>query len=72
MIVQDNNLVLCPEGYHPVVVANGYTAYYLNILVGSDQSLANTDDPEFAWIKDTWKVKDARLPIVSVSMNQGG
>jgi len=70
MLVQNDHLVLSPEGYHPVVAAHGYTAYYLNILAGSDQSLAATDDPAYAWIKDTWKTQDSRLPIVSLEMNQ--
>jgi len=70
MLVQNDHLVLSPEGYHPVVAAHGYTAYYLNILAGSDQSLASSDDPAYAWIKDTWKNKDPRLPIVSLFMNQ--
>lgn len=70
MLVQNDHLVLSPEGYHPVVAAHGYTAYYLNILAGSDQSLASADDPAYAWIKDTWKSKDPRLPIVNLSMNQ--
>lgn len=70
LLVQNDQLVLSPEGYHPVVAAHGYTAYYLNILAGSDQSLAATDDPAYAWIKDTWKAMDSRLPIVSLEMNQ--
>jgi 5-deoxy-glucuronate isomerase len=70
MLVEDNHLVLSPEGYHPVVAAHGYNAYYLNILAGSDQSLASADDPAYAWIKDTWKSKDARLPIVTLDMNR--
>jgi len=70
MLVQNDHLVLSPEGYHPVVAAHGYNAYYLNILAGSDQSLASADDPAYAWIKDTWINKDARLPIVNLSMNQ--
>ena len=53
-----------------MVAAHGYTAYYLNILAGSDQSLASADDPAYAWIKDTWKTMDARLPIVTLAMNQ--
>jgi 5-deoxy-glucuronate isomerase len=69
MLVQNDHLVLSPEGYHPVVAAHGYTAYYLNILAGSDQSLASSDDPAYAWIKDTWKSKDPRLPLVQLSMN---
>ena len=68
--VASDDLVLVPEGYHPVVSAHGYTTYYLNVLAGSAQSLANSDDPEFAWIKDTWTIKDARLPLVTLEMEQ--
>jgi 5-deoxy-glucuronate isomerase len=60
--------VLVPEGYHPVASAHGYTTYYLNFLAGSAQSLANADDPEHAWIKQTWRDKDPRVPVVSVEM----
>jgi 5-deoxy-glucuronate isomerase len=67
ILVQDNHLVLSPEGYHPVVAAPGYTAYYLNILAGSDQSLAATDDPAHTWVKSTWQTLDPRLPIVSLT-----
>jgi len=61
---EDNDLVLVPKGYHPVVAAPGYNVYYLNFLVGSAQSLKASDDPKFAWVKDTWKNKDRRLPLV--------
>jgi len=67
-----NDAVLVPEGYHPVVSAHGYTTYYLNFLAGSAQSLANMDDPQFAWIKDTWKEQDPRLPIVHIEMEYAG
>lgn len=70
MMARDNDTVLVPEGYHPVVGAHGYTTYYLNFLAGSAQSLANTDDPEYAWIRPTWKDKDPRVPIVTHSMEQ--
>ena len=70
MLVQNDHLVLSPEGYHPVVAAHGYNAYYLNILAGSDQSLTSADDPAYAWIKDTWKTIDPRLPLVNISMNK--
>ena len=33
--VRDGELVLIPEGYHPVVAAHGYNVYYLNALAGS-------------------------------------
>ncbi len=61
---QENDVVLVPAGYHPVVTAHGYTSYYLNFLAGSAQSLANSDDPAFAWIKQDWPPLDPRLPIV--------
>lgn len=59
----ENCAVLVPEGYHPVVSAPGYTTYYLNVLAGSAQSLANQDDPQIAWLKDTYTWTDARLPL---------
>jgi 5-deoxy-glucuronate isomerase len=65
VMARNDNVVLVPEGYHPVVSAHGYTTYYLNFLAGSAQSLANSDDPAYAWIKETWSEKDPRLPLVS-------
>lgn len=70
VLARDADVVLVPEGYHPVVSAHGYTTYYLNFLAGSAQSLANSDDPEHAWIKATWKDKDPRLPVVSMEMEK--
>lgn len=66
----NHNTVLVPAGYHPVVSAHGYTTYYLNFLAGSAQSLANSDDPQYAWVKDTWKAQDPRLPVVSHEMEK--
>jgi 5-deoxy-glucuronate isomerase len=60
-----DDVVLVPEGYHPVAAAHGYTAYYLNFLAGSAQSLANADDPAHAWIKSTWQETDPRVPVVT-------
>jgi 5-deoxy-glucuronate isomerase len=37
----------------------------LNFLTGSDQSLANTNDPDHEWIYDSWSGKDSRIPLVS-------
>ena len=68
VLARHEDIVLVPEGYHPVVSAHGYTTYYLNFLVGSAQSLANTDDPDFAWVKETWLDQDKRLPIVTMEM----
>jgi 5-deoxy-glucuronate isomerase len=70
IVARNNQVVLVPEGYHPVSAAPGYNTYYLNFLAGSAQSLANSDDPEHAWVKQTWREKDPRLPLVMPAMEQ--
>jgi 5-deoxy-glucuronate isomerase len=70
IVARDRDVVLVPEGYHPVAAAHGYATYYLNFLAGSAQSLANTDDPEHAWIKETWRDKDPRVPVVTLAMEK--
>jgi 5-deoxy-glucuronate isomerase len=69
-VVHDNEVVLVPKGYHPVVAGHGYNVYYLNFLAGSDQSLANTPDPDHNWIFGTWKGLDERIPMVNIKMNE--
>ncbi len=68
-VARNNDVVLVPEGYHPVVAGHGYHVYYLNFLTGSDQSLANTDDPDHKWIYNSWKGRDPRIPLVTAEMN---
>ena len=70
LMARDSHLVLSPQGYHPVVAAPGYNCYYLNMLAGSAQSLAATDDPDYAWVKETWTEKDPRVPLVSLEMEK--
>jgi 5-deoxy-glucuronate isomerase len=62
--VRDGELVLIPEGYHPVVAAHGYNVYYLNALAGSARSMAASDDPDYAWVRGAWREQDPRLPMV--------
>jgi 5-deoxy-glucuronate isomerase len=69
MRVKTNDVVLVPRGYHPVVAEPGYHCYYLNFLAGSDQSLANTPDPDQVWLFDAWQGKDPRVPLVTAVMN---
>ncbi len=69
---RDHDIVLVPEGYHPVSAPWGYNSYYLNFLAGSAQSLAATDDPQHAWIKDTWTDRDPRVPLVTREMEGTG
>jgi 5-deoxy-glucuronate isomerase len=66
LTVRDGQMVLIPEGYHPVVAAHGYNVYYLNALAGSARSMAATDDPAYAWVRETWKEKDPRVPLVTL------
>jgi len=68
-VARNNDIVLVPEGYHPVAAGHGYNVYYLNFLTGSDQSLASTDDPDHKWIYDSWKGLDPRIPMVTAEMN---
>jgi 5-deoxy-glucuronate isomerase len=67
LVVHDNDVVLVPEGYHPVAAAPGYTAYYLTVLAGSAQSLANSEDAAYAWVKGNYRGRDARVPLYDVS-----
>ncbi len=66
-VANNNDVVLVPEGYHPVAAGHGYNVYYLNFLAGSDQLLANTDDPDHKWIYDSWKGLDPRIPMVKAN-----
>jgi len=60
---ENNCAVLIPEGYHPVVSAPGYTTYYLNVLAGSVQHLTARDDPRYAWVKESYRGVDPRVPL---------
>ncbi len=61
--VRDGELVIIPEGYHPVVAAHGYNVYYLNALAGSMRSMAASDDPDYAWVRREWPEPDPRVPL---------
>ncbi|MEZ4666781.1 MAG: 5-deoxy-glucuronate isomerase [Anaerolineae bacterium] len=63
-VAHNHDTILIHEGYHPTVSAPGYTTYLLNFLAGSAQSLANSDDPSYSWVKQTWGELDRRLPVV--------
>lgn len=68
VVARQDDLVLVPCGYHPVSAAYGYTCYYLNVLAGSAQSLANSEDPAHAWVRSTWTEQDRRVPVVTPAM----
>jgi 5-deoxy-glucuronate isomerase len=64
--VRDADTVLVPRGYHPFAAAHGYDCYYLNALAGPERSMAASDDPDLAWVRETWPAleRDPRVPLV--------
>lgn len=66
LVPRDHDVVLVPEGYHPVVSPPGYTTYYLNVLAGSAQSLANVDDPRYGWVKEQYTTQNPAVPVYPV------
>jgi 5-deoxy-glucuronate isomerase len=68
--VRDGDVFLVPRGYHgPCGAAPGYPLYYLNVMAGPapGRVMAFVDDPEHAWIRDTWQeqVPDPRCPLTT-------
>jgi len=52
-VVENNDTVVIPRGYHPVVAAPGYQLYYLWILAGKERKYgAWSDDPKHTWLKN--------------------
>jgi 5-deoxy-glucuronate isomerase len=68
VIARNDDVVLIPEGYHPVSSPVGYTTYYLNVLAGSAQSLTAQDDPDYAWVKGSYMSQDPRVPIYATGV----
>lgn len=63
--VGDGDVVLVPHGYHVSGAPHGVDLYYLNGLAGDERSMAATDDPPLAWIRETWEgmERDPRVPM---------
>jgi 5-deoxy-glucuronate isomerase len=73
--VRDGDVFLVPRGYHgPCVALPGYDMYYLNVLAGprAERSLAFSDDPAYAWIRDSWKDQAIDPRVVSMSGGRRG
>ena len=64
--VRHGDLLSVDQGYHPFASTQGYDAYYLNALAGDRRTMANTDDPDLAWVRTLWPsmAPDPRLPLV--------
>ena len=54
--VHTGDVVLVPHGWHgPAMAAPGYDMYYLNAMAGpGERAWLICDDPEHAWIRQTW------------------
>jgi 5-deoxy-glucuronate isomerase len=63
MLVQDGDLVLVPEGYHPTNTAPGSNLYFLNFLAGPGTDYTVVNDPAFDWVKDNWTGNPITLPL---------
>jgi len=63
LTVTHGDVVTIKSGYHPFVTAHGYNAYYLNVLAGTRRSMAASDDPRYAALRQ-WPARDPRVPLV--------
>lgn len=68
--VRSGDVGLVPYGWHgPAMAAPGYDLYFFNVMAGPDpdRSWNITDDPNHAWIRETWHSQDAdpRLPYTA-------
>ncbi|ADZ90101.1 5-deoxy-glucuronate isomerase [Marinomonas mediterranea] len=50
MSVEDGDVVMVPEGYHPVGVPHGYQSYYLNVMAGPSRNWIFHNDKDHEWI----------------------
>jgi 5-deoxy-glucuronate isomerase len=67
--VRSGDRIDLPRGYHgPSMAAPGYDLYYLNVMAGTVREWNFVDDPDHAWIRDSWAEQelDPRLPMTGV------
>jgi 5-deoxy-glucuronate isomerase len=50
MAVEHRNVVLVPEGYHPVSSVPGYSSYYLNVMAGPVRTWKFHNDRDHEWL----------------------
>ncbi|WP_096185594.1 5-deoxy-glucuronate isomerase [Evansella halocellulosilytica] len=50
LAVENKNVVLVPEGYHPVSAVPGYESYYLNVMAGPIRKWKFNNDPDHEWL----------------------
>jgi 5-deoxy-glucuronate isomerase len=64
--LQDGDLVLVHEGYHPVVKAPGTNAYYLNFLAGDVRKINAVNDPHYDWVSKQWDGHPLEIPVKAI------
>lgn len=50
MAIEDGDVVLVPEGYHPCAACHGYDLYYLNVMAGPKRTWKFHNAPEHEWL----------------------
>jgi 5-deoxy-glucuronate isomerase len=50
MAVENQDVVMVPRGYHPVVVPYGYQSWYLNVMAGDKRVWHFRNDPAHEWM----------------------
>jgi 5-deoxy-glucuronate isomerase len=50
MAVEDGDVTLVPEGYHPCAACHGYDLYYLNVMAGPRRTWKFHNAPEHEWL----------------------
>ncbi len=50
IVIEHNDIVLIPKGYHPLCVIPGYELYYLWVLVGKTKKLMPNTQEEYKWL----------------------
>jgi 5-deoxy-glucuronate isomerase len=68
--IGDGDVFLIPRGLHgPCMASPDSGLWYLNVLAGpgAERSMAISDDPAHAWIRDSWQGQelDPRVPMTS-------
>ncbi len=71
LTVRHNDLVLVREGYHPVAAGPGSHCYYLNVLAGDVRSMQASDDPTYAWVRETWAPQETDSPLFGMIGGKG-
>lgn len=71
MMARQHDIILMPSGFYTMVSAPGTVTYTLNFLAGSTRVFAYSEDPDYAWARNTWHSLDPRLPIVDLGMEVG-